>query len=397
MRRFLLAIFAVLVLALPMEATVSSTPSSTTWTGASCSGTDFTPSFNFVDYSHVSWTEDSVPLVLGTDYNWFTADTIRLTSSCGGGTLVAVRDSDPSNPIVTFTSGSRLTATSLNKALLQNIYAMEELEENTTVQGMNKLGGHWDAASLRIQNCSDALGDTDVACFGQLTIANADKYPGATTDNRIVKGNGTAYVEAETVPDAVVGDATKLLKVNAGGTGFEYAEKIANAGIGDAEKLVTVNSAGDGFDYDTYANYMAAWKPVWDEDFDSNTYTTTGQKTTLETSIVVPATGTWNLEVDVQVHWESTAATGARYEVTVALEQDRDGGGYSAIASWTGGESQINPPQFRDLLHGTYFGTNVLAGTYTFRINVTALTANTQLPAGGTSVHRMRAVAIRTN
>jgi hypothetical protein len=251
MKRLILLIFCALGLAFTFAVREASaqvtTPSSTTWT---CAGgeTDFTPSFNFVTYSHVTVKEDSVVQVLGTDYTWFDADTIRLVVACSAGEVIAmVRDSDPSNPVVTFTSGSRLTANLLNDALLQNIYAMEEIEENTLVQGMAKSGGHWDAASLRIQNCSDALSAGDVACFGQLTIANADKYPGTTTDNKLLKGDGSAYVESETLPDSVAGDATKVLQVASAGV-FAYGPKFP-ALTGDAEKLVSVNASEDGFDY----------------------------------------------------------------------------------------------------------------------------------------------------
>jgi hypothetical protein len=395
MARILLSIACALVfactLAVREASAVTTTPSSTTWV---CAGgeTDFTPSFSFVTYQHVSVELDSVPLVIGTDYTWFDADTIRLVVACSAAeTLAMVRDSDPSNPVVTFTSGSRLSANLLNDALLQNIYAMEEIEENTLVQGMAKSGGHWDAASLRIQNCADAVGDTDVACWGQLTIANADLYPGTATDNKLIKGNGTAYVEGETLPDAAAGDATKMVQVS-GANALQYGPKFPTLS-GQAEKMLTVNASEDGFDYDTIQTNvdaaMATWAPLSASDSDTTSYTN------LSVTIAVPATGTWDIEVHAVIVADGTNANG-RWES--CINENIDAGGATAVVC--AGTSEANEVSVgaMDSVVNYYLRGATGGSSYVYTITMIDTNESTELPGTNCTdrgCHKLWAKAVR--
>jgi hypothetical protein len=391
MKRLILLIFCALGLAFTFAVREASaqvtTPSSTTWT---CAGgeTDFTPSFNFVTYQHVTVTEDSVVQVLGTDYTWFDADTIRLVVACSAGEVIAmVRDSDPSNPVVTFTSGSRLTANLLNDALLQNIYAMEEIEENTLVQGMAKSGGHWDAASLRIQNCSDALSDGDVACYGQLTIANANLYPNATTDNKLLKGNGSAYVEGETLPDAAAGDATKMVQVS-GANALQYGPKFPTLS-GQAEKMLTVNASEDGFDYDTIQTNVDAAMATWAPLSDTTSYTN------LSVTIAVPSTGTWDIEVHAVIVADGTNANG-RWES--CINENIDAGGATAVVC--AGTSEANEVSVgaMDSVVNYYLRGATGGSSYVYTITMIDTNESTELPGTNCTnrgCHKLWAKAVR--
>ncbi len=256
--------------------------------------------------------------------------------------------------MVTFTSGSRLSANLLNDALLQNIYAMEELEENFLV-GMGKTGGHWDATNLRITNCADATASTDAVCWGQITITNADKYPGAATANTLLKGDGSSYVEGET---------------------------LADAGAGDAEKLVTVNAGGTGLEYDTFANYMAAWAPIHDS-ASNVSWTGTGiGAAPFSVQITLPSAGTWNYTVLGQALCQTTANTDAY--MSVALQRQIDSGGWSTIdASYVRDDEDGTSAAYNlETNHQAHFE-DQSGAVLDFRLNLIAISGCTLAPTSG--------------
>lgn len=121
----------------------------------------------FVQVSLVS-DDDRKELVLGTDYRFATATSIRTTVALGApyDRIEIRRVTSTTDRVVNFADGSILRATDLNASQIQAIHIAEEARDVSVLSISQNDEGNLDAKNRRIIRVSAPLEDTDAATKG---------------------------------------------------------------------------------------------------------------------------------------------------------------------------------------------------------------------------------------
>lgn len=93
--------------------------------------TDFSVTFPFLDRAHVKVRLSGV-LQSPPAYSWLTASSIRFATPPAYGALVYISRETPLTPVTDFSDGATLDANSLDRALRQPLYLVEDLETGDT-------------------------------------------------------------------------------------------------------------------------------------------------------------------------------------------------------------------------------------------------------------------------
>jgi hypothetical protein len=93
--------------------------------------TDFSVTFPFLDRAHVKVRLSGV-LQSPPAYSWITASSIRFASAPAYGALVLISRETPLTPVTDFSDGATLDANSLDRAIRQPLYLVEDLETGDT-------------------------------------------------------------------------------------------------------------------------------------------------------------------------------------------------------------------------------------------------------------------------
>ena len=93
--------------------------------------TDFSVTFPFLDRAHVK-VRLSGALQSPPAYSWLTASSIRFASPPAYGALVYISRETPLTPVTDFSDGATLDSNSLDRALRQPLYLVEDLETGDT-------------------------------------------------------------------------------------------------------------------------------------------------------------------------------------------------------------------------------------------------------------------------
>lgn len=207
--------------------------------------TDFSVTFPFLDRAHVKVRLSGV-LQSPPAYSWVTASSIRFASPPAYGALVYISRETPLTPVTDFSDGATLDANSLDRALRQPLYLVEDLETgDTSIEAGAIL-----ADSYAYTNAREAAIRADFPTGGGGT------GPGAAADVSLVDTGGYfvgATVEAALqeagAADASIRTPSYLVLTNTANLDNER-RLVAGTNItftdGGPGGALTINAAGGG-------------------------------------------------------------------------------------------------------------------------------------------------------
>ena len=133
--------------------------------------TDYSITFSYIARANV------VVLVAGvvsTDFTFINDSTIQFNTAPDLGSLVVIKRSTSTVPLVDFTDGSTLFEADLDLATQQAIYLSEEARDRAeNSMELNDATGRWDAKSFRLSNIGDPEADDEVATRGFVNNSGA--------------------------------------------------------------------------------------------------------------------------------------------------------------------------------------------------------------------------------
>lgn len=182
--------------------------------------TDFNVTFSYLDTSHVGVKVDGVAVT----FTWLTASQIRCTVAPAASTVVEVRRTTTTTPIVDFTDGAVLFETDLDTSSLQAIFlateAKDALEDTIQDDGSNT----WDALSKRITNVADPVDAQDAA-----TKAYADAIGAAVVADAAAAAVSEANAAASAAAASTSAGNAATSETNAGTSETNAAASEAKA------------------------------------------------------------------------------------------------------------------------------------------------------------------------
>nr|VFK62736.1 MAG: Phage T7 tail fibre protein [Candidatus Kentron sp. TC] len=220
----------------------------TTYT-ANGATTQWAVPFPYIARSHVHVYIDDIEDVAIT---WINDALVQTATTPATGQKVKIHRQTPTEPLVQYLDGAAHTAASLNKAALQALYAIEELQSGLQKALSATSAGDWDARGERITSVGTPIDSTDATTkqwvLSSITASGNITAPEAPEDNgKVVVANGGNF--AWTTPTVgLLADAGVAATKDVGGGGDQVSPGNHDhdaAYLAKTTPLVTRIPAGD--------------------------------------------------------------------------------------------------------------------------------------------------------
>lgn len=139
--------------------------------------TDYSITFSYISRDNVVVLVDGV---VSTAFTFLNDSTIQFTTAPAVDSLVVIKRSTSTTPLVDFTDGSTLYEADLDLANQQAIYLSEEARDRAeNSMELNDATGRWDAKGFRLSNIGEPQADDEVATRGFVNTSGQSILVGA--------------------------------------------------------------------------------------------------------------------------------------------------------------------------------------------------------------------------